>query len=140
MQQVDYMDIVFRGRAQRRRFKALAQREMTITLYPHEHTMTKLGIRDSVMFLINQLGWDTFAIKRRFSSITRLTLEFLSSLVYLPNNGMGFNRGLITFRLFDKDYRYTHREMVELLGCPDDPDTFTFTQEDRLLYHQLDLF
>jgi hypothetical protein len=113
---------------------------MTLTLYPDEHTMTKSGIRDSVMFLINQLGWDTFAIKRKFSSISRLTLEFLSSLVYLPNHGMGFNKGLITFRLFDKDYRYTHREMAELLGCPNGPDTFTVTQEDRLVDHQLDLF
>ncbi|XP_050901105.1 uncharacterized protein LOC127107822 [Lathyrus oleraceus] len=140
MQQVDYMDIVFKGKAQMRRFKALTQREMTITLYPNEHTMTKLGIRDSVMFLINQLGWDTFAIKRKFSSITRLTLEFLSSLVYLPNHGMGFNKGLITFRLFDKDYRYTYREMAELLGCPNGPDTFTITQEDILVDNKLDLF
>ena len=62
MQQVDYMDIVFRGRAQRRRFEALAQREMTLTLYPDGRTMTKLGIRDNVMFLINQLGWDTLVI------------------------------------------------------------------------------
>lgn len=99
MQQVGYMDIVFRGRGKRRRFEALAQREMALTIYPDGPTMTKLGIRDSVMFLLNQIGWDNFAVRRRFSSYCRLTLEFLSSLVYLPNHGFGFNRGLITFRM-----------------------------------------
>ena len=53
MQQVDYMDIASRGRGQRRHFEALAQREMALTLYPNGRTMTKLGIRDSVTFLIN---------------------------------------------------------------------------------------
>jgi hypothetical protein len=127
MQQVDYMDIVFRGRGQRRRFESLAQTEMELTIYPNGRTMTKLGIRDNVMFLINQIGRDTFAIKRKFSSYHRLTLEFLSSIVYLPNHGMGFNKGLITFRLFDIEYRYTHREITDLLGCPNGPDTFTIT-------------
>lgn len=74
MQQVDYMDIVFKGRGQRRHFEALAQREMALTIYPDERTMTKLGIRDSVMFLLNQIGWDNFAIKRRFSSYHRVIL------------------------------------------------------------------
>ena len=112
MQQVDYMDIVFRGRGQRRRFEALAQREMALTIYPDGRTMTKLGIRDNVMFLFNQIGRDAFSIKRRFSSYRRLTLEFLSSLVYLPNHGIGFNKGLITFRMFDIEYRYNHREIA----------------------------
>ena len=53
---------------------------------------------------------------------------------------MGFNKGLITFRLFNKDYSYPHGEMAELLGCPNGPDTFTITQEDILVDNQLDLF
>ncbi|KAI5411807.1 hypothetical protein KIW84_056759 [Lathyrus oleraceus] len=140
MQQADYMDIVFICIAQRRRFEALDWIEMALTLYPDGRTMTNLGIRDSVTFLINQLGWDTFAIKRKFSSYSRLTLEFLSSLVYLPDHGMRFNKGLITFKLFDNDYRYTHREIVELLGCPNGSDTFTITQEDMLIDLELDHF
>lgn len=138
MQQVDYMDLVFRGRGQRRHFETLAQREMTLTIYLDERTMTKLGIRDSIMFLINQIGWD--AIKRKFSSYRRLTLEFLNSLVYLPNHGIGFNKGLITFRMFDIEYLYNHREIVELLGCHNGPDTFTITQGDWLTDLKLNYF
>ena len=104
MQQVDTMDIIFRGRAQRRRFEVLAQREMALTIYPDGLTITKLGIRDSVMFLLNQIGWNNFAVGRRFNSYRRLTLEFLCSLAYMPNHVLGFNRGLIIFRMFGIDF------------------------------------
>ena len=82
MQEVDTMDITFRGRAQRRRFKALAAREMELTFYPNGHDMTTLGIRYSFMFLLNQVGWDASPLRRRFSSYRKLTLEFLSSLIF----------------------------------------------------------
>lgn len=113
---------------------------MALTIYHDGLTMTKLGIRDSVIFLLNQIGWDNFDIKRRFSSYRRLTLEFLSSLVYLPNHGFGFNRGLITFRMFGIEYRYNYREMTELLGCPNGPDVFTVTQEELLTDLELNHF
>ena len=64
MQQVDYMDIIFKGGAQSRRFKVLAEREMALTIYPDSRTMTSLGIRDSVMFLLDQIGWNNFTIGR----------------------------------------------------------------------------
>ena len=106
MQQVDYMDIIFRGRAQRRRFEVLAKREMALTIYPNSHTMTSLGIRDSVMFLLDQIGWNNFTVGRRFSSYRRLTLEFLSSLTFMPDHGLGFNQGLIILRMIGIDFRY----------------------------------
>lgn len=134
------MDIVFRGKGQRRRFEALALREMTLTIYPDGRTMAKLGIRDSVMFLLSQIGWDNFTIKRRFSSYRRLTLKVSSSLVYLPSHGIGFNKGLITFRMFDIEYPYNHRELAELLGCPNGPDAFTITQEELLTDLELNYF
>lgn len=140
MQQVDYMDIIFRGRGQRRRFEAIPQREMPLTIYPDGRTMTKLGIRDNVTFMLNQIGWYNFSIKRRFSSYRRLTLEFLISLVCLPSHGIGFNRGLITFRMFDIKYLYNHREIDELLGCPNDFDAFTVTQEELLTDLELNYF
>ena len=91
MQEVDTMGITFTGRAQRRCFEAPAAREMTLTFYHGGPTMTTLSIRDSVMFLLNQIGWDTSPLRRRFSSYRKLTLEFLSSLIFLPDHGLGFN-------------------------------------------------
>ena len=44
MQQVDTMWVIFRGRAQMRHFEVLDKREMDLTIYPNELTMTKLGI------------------------------------------------------------------------------------------------
>ena len=123
------MDIVFRGRAQRSRFEVLAERDMHLSIYYDGYTMARLGIRDSIMFLFNQVGWENAAIKRRFTSYRKLTLEFLSSLVHVPNVGLGFNSGLITFRLFDTDYRFNHREFAKLLGFPSGPDVFTMTQK-----------
>src|SRR3954471_683938 len=99
MQRVDYMGITFRGRGQVRRFEALADREMTPTIYVDDRAMNALGIRESVLYWIHQIGWDTSPIMRRFNTYRKITLEFLSSLNYLPNHGLGFNRGLIWFRM-----------------------------------------
>ena len=82
MEEVDTMGIAFRGKAQKRCFEALATREMALTFYPDGPTMTILGVRDSVMFLLSQIGWDTSPLRRRFSSYRKLTLEFLSSLIF----------------------------------------------------------
>src|SRR3954464_11664073 len=101
MQRVDYMSITFRGRGQVRRFEALADREMTPTIYDDDHAMNALGIRESVLYWLHQIGWDASPIRKRFSTFRKITLEFLSSLNYLPNYG------LIRFRLFGVDFRYT---------------------------------
>lgn len=93
MQLVDDMKVVFRNEAHRRRFKVLAQRERALSIYPDGLIMTTLGIRDIVMYLLNQIGWEKFAVRKRFSPYRRLTLEFLSSLYYDPNKGFGFGRG-----------------------------------------------
>ena len=114
MQEVDTLGIAFRERAQMRHFEALAARDMSLTFYPDGPTMTTLKIRDNVIFLLNQIGWDTSPLRRRFSSYHRLTLEFLSSLDFLPNHGLGFNRGLTIFRMFGIEYQYT---IVSLLIC-----------------------
>lgn len=60
--------------------------------------------------------------------------------MYLPNHGFGFNRGLITFRMFGVEYRYNHREMAELLGSPNGPDVFIVTQEELLMNLELNYF
>lgn len=113
---------------------------MPRTIYPDDYAMTAVGIRDIVLFLLNQIGWDTSLIRRRFVTYFMLTLEFLSSLTYLPNRRLGFNRGLILFRMFGIYFRYTHKDFVDLLGLPSGPNVFTMTQEDILLDHELNYF
>lgn len=99
--------------------------------------MTTLGVRDSVMYLLNEIGWDNFAVRKRFSPYHRLTLEFMSSLYYDHNRGFGFGRGLATFRLFGNKYHFNHHEMTNLLGFPNGPDAFTIAPEDA--FTDLDL-
>lgn len=112
------MEVVFQSENQSRHFDMLAQREMEFSIYPDGLTLTSLGLRHNVMYLLNQVGWDNFAVRKRYSQYRRLTLEYLSSLYYDPNIGIGFGRGLATFRLFGNKYHFTHREMAELLGFP----------------------
>ena len=140
MNPVDTMGIMFRGRNQQRRFESLSDREIGLSTYPDGPAMTTLGIRDSVLFLLSQIGWDTSALRRKFSSYRRLTLEFLSSLVYKPDHGLGFNRGLVIFRLFDIEYTFTHREMAKLLGFPQNLDAFTVIQEELFNVGEPDYF
>ena len=137
MQQIE---TVFRGRVQRRRYDYLARKDMALTIYYDGPTMDKLGIRDSILYMFNQLGWENAAIKRRFVTYRELTLEFLSSLVYIPEHGYRLNKGLISFRLFSMDFTYTRRDLADLLGFPSGPFVFTTRQEDLIEDIDLDDF
>src|SRR4051812_16320524 len=107
MQEIDNMEVVFRGRGQEARYAKLAQRQMDLTRYPHHPTMEKLGINESVMYLLNQIGWTGSHLFRKFCTFRKLTLEFLSSLTYLPNCGQGLRKGIILFRLFGMEYQFS---------------------------------
>lgn len=56
MEHVDNMEVMFRSQNQRRYFDMLAKREMALSVYPDGLTMTTLGLSDSVMYLLNQVG------------------------------------------------------------------------------------
>lgn len=113
---------------------------MSLTKYPNGLTMSTLSIRESVRFMLNPIGWDSFAVTRRYYTYHKLTLEFLSSFFYDSNNGIWFNRGLTTFRLFGYTYNFNHREMVDLLGFHSGPGVFIEAQEDRIIENELDYF
>src|ERR1043165_4716084 len=135
----NFMETTFRGRNQRRRFEALSQRDISLTLYHDEPTMYALGIADSVYYMLNQLGWERAHLKSRFITYRELTLEFLSSLVYIPEHGIGARKGLLAFRLFGIEFTYNHRDLADLLGFPSGPFAFTTTQVD-LMDFELDYF
>lgn len=138
MEHIDDMEVVFRNENQRHHFDMLAQREMTLSIYPDGLTLTTLGLIDSTMYLLNQVGWETFIIRKRYSQYRKLTLEFLSSLHYDPNRGIGFGRAMTIFRLFRTKYHFTHHEMDELLGLPSGPNTYTVTSDDAFTDLDLD--
>lgn len=129
----------FRGRNQQRRFEALSQRAISLTLYHDVPTMDSLGITDSVHYMFNQLGWEKAHLKNRFITYREITLEVLSSLVYIPEHGVGARKGIITFRLFGIEFTYNHRDLAALLGFPSGPLAFT-TPEADLLDFELDYF
>src|ERR1051325_1064206 len=126
----NFMETTFRGRNQRRRFEALSQRDISLTMYHDEPTMDALGITESVYYMLNQLGWEKAHLKSRFITYRELTLEFLSSLVYIPKHGVGARKGIIAFRLFGIEFTYNHRDLADLLGFPNGPFAFTTTQAD----------
>jgi hypothetical protein len=56
MGQIDRMGIKFRGKAQKQKFEELAEREMLPSLYADDWAMTALGLRESVLYLLSQVG------------------------------------------------------------------------------------
>lgn len=137
MENIDNMVVIFRNVAQRQHFITLFQREVALTKYPDGPTMATLGIGESINFMFDQLGWEGFT-RKKFAIYHKLTLEFISSFFYDPNQGMGFNRGRVSSRLFGQTYYFNHREMAYLLGFPNVPDIFTMAQEDTFMACELD--
>src|ERR1051325_9604688 len=75
-----------------------------------------------------------------YATYHNLTLEFLSSLTYLPNHGLGNGHGLILFRIFGINYKFTHLEFADLLSFPSGVGIYQSTQEEHLAYRELDHF
>ena len=71
-------------------------------------------------------------IKSRFVTYRELTLEFLSSLVHIPERGFGTRKGFIAFGLFGIEFAYTHKELSNLLGFPCGPFAFSTTQAELM--------
>src|ERR1043165_6489734 len=140
MSRVDDMPVSFRGRNQRTKYGVLSEREMLPTIYLHHGTMATLGIRDSVLFLLNQIGWDNSRLMTCYATYRNLTLEFLSSLTYIPTHGLAQRRGLILFRFFGINFKFNHMELGELLGFPNGIGVYHETQEEQLGFRELDNF
>lgn len=137
MDNIDNMVVTFKNVAQRQCYATVFQREVARTKYPDGHTIATLGLGESINLMFNQLGWKSFT-RKKLSTCHKLTLEFLKSFLYDPNQGRGFNRGRVSFRSFGYTYNFNHREMDDLLGLPNGPDVFTITQEDASMTRELD--
>src|SRR3954471_1435543 len=136
MEGVDNMEVVFRGRGQEARFNKLAERQMDLTCYPDHPTMIRLGIQESVLHLLNQIGWTGYHLFRKFSTYRKLTLEFLSSLTYLPNRGQGLKKGAILFRLFGMEFNFCMGDFAKMLELPHGPDAYCYTPKFAHFFFQ----
>ena len=108
-------------------------------VYAYYPTLHALGIRESVRFLFNQIGWDYF-IHNQHPTYRNLTLEFLNSLHYNPDVGLGLARGVISFKLFGFTHRYTTRELANLLDFLVSADVVIEVPNDEYLDSQIDYF
>ena len=89
--------------------------------------------------MCNQIGWDYF-IHHQQLTYCNLMLEFLSSLHYNTDIGLGLVRGLVSFRLFGFTHRFTTREFAALLDFPVSPDVDIEIPDDEYMDNQLDYF
>ena len=105
----------------------------------HDPTFSALGIRESVRYMFNQIGWDYF-IHHQHPTYRNLTLEFLISLYYKPDIGLGLVRGLVSFRLFGFTHKFTIHELAALLDFPVSDDDVIEILDDQFMDSQLDYF
>ena len=117
----------------------LVQREMHPTIFVHDPTLSALGIRESVLYMFNQIGWDYF-IHHHQPTYRNLKLEFLSSLHYNPDIGLGLARGVVSFRLFGFTHRFTTCELAALLDFSISTDVVVEIPEDHFMDSQFDYF
>ncbi len=96
-------DIEFKDVEQRNRYKVLISKPMTACRYPDNHTMEKLGIRDSVFKLMNKLGW--VELLQPMRGFVNFIYEFLSSISFTKDRSRLENPDhKVSFRLFNIDY------------------------------------
>lgn len=109
------------------------------TRYPALIFLEALGLEASVRYMCHQLQWDEYSEAMNVT-YRNLTLEFLSSLTHQPNHGRGYNRGLITFRLFGNEYKFTYREFANLLGFQSGLDVVVEVPYCDFMQEEIDIF
>lgn len=109
--------IVFSDNIQRARYQTLVKRKISNTRYLDAHTMNVLGITDDVNYMFSNVGWSYFAALQ-FPVYEAITLEFLSSVNAEILLGKDCERGLITFRLCNKEHRLTLAEFNDIFRFP----------------------
>lgn len=112
---------------------------MLPTRYPNPNCLEALSIEACVKYLCNQLQWDKYSDAMNVT-YRHLTLEFPSSLIYKPYIGRGFKRGHINFRLFGKEYTFSHRDFANLLGFQYGLDVIHEYPECDVMQDELDNF
>lgn len=69
-----------------------------------------------------------------------LTLEFLSSFDYRPNLVLGPSKGIVSFRLFGRNYRLNQGELARLLAFQHDPHVYSEVPTNDDMQLDLDYF
>lgn len=76
-----------------------------------------LGIYHSVFHLLDLLGLHTIFVNRE-PTFERLTVEFLSSLIYIVSPNTASTVGIVKFRIFAVEYEYSTNKLAGLLEIP----------------------
>lgn len=113
--------IIFRqGRddiKQRKKYEDLLSHDTFSTRYVDNACLQKLGIHNSVYYLVETLGLQNL-FQRRDHTYMNLTREFLSSLIYYVNPNIESTADTLKFRMFNIEYEYTTKLIAELLSFP----------------------
>lgn len=102
---------------QRQKLKALQTREIFATRYIDEDELNSLGIRHSVVYMLDNLNLHDIFVRRE-PTFERLTREFFSSLIYLISPHTASTIDTVKFRMFNFEYKYTTDALAGLLGFP----------------------
>lgn len=79
--------------------------------------------------MFNQVSWDDFSIAKHPTYRT-LTMDFLSSFDYRPKLGLGPAIGIISFRLFGRNYLLNYIELAQLLAFQHSPHVYSEVPTD----------
>ena len=105
------------GDRQRKIIERLQNREILPTRYVDENCLYTLGIYHSIFHLLDNLGLHNF-FSNKEPTYERLTIEFLSSLIYIVNPNTASTVGTVRFRMFAVEYEFSTDELASLLGIP----------------------
>lgn len=109
--------IEFKDREQRDRYNVLVKRKIVNTKYLDDQVLETLGLADDITWMLDNVGWSTFA-HTRYPTLIGPTLEFLSSLNADILQGEGCEEGRITFRLFNNDHVLNLEEFNSIFSLP----------------------
>ncbi|CAJ2663010.1 unnamed protein product [Trifolium pratense] len=111
-------ELVFRRNSnQAQTYEILRRREIQATRYADESILRKLGLLESVNYLLDNLNLRHF-LSQHNPVYPKLTLEFLSSLIVNPVPETRSSLGTIYFRMFNVEYEFSFNDMADLLRFP----------------------
>jgi len=78
------MKIILNITSEKTRYNKLLNRGISRNRYPDSHAIEALGIKDNVMALLGNIGWNDFVGKTHYTFET-FTLEFMSTICFVQD-------------------------------------------------------
>jgi hypothetical protein len=110
------MRIILNFTSEKKRYNKLLNSGISLYRYPGSRALEALGIKDNIMTLLGNIGWNDFVGETHYTFET-FTLEFMSSICFVHDReNVTDPKHTVSFSLGNVEYNMLLTEFCDKMG------------------------